>query len=308
MIFEGSEKKLEVVFNDGGLLKKPTALWDEIVQASKAQILNDVETSDLIAFLLSESSLFVWDDRILMITCGTTTLANAADKIVEKFGKENIQSLIFQRKNEYCGHLQNSSFFDDQKLLDEHFDSKAIRFGNYDEHHLFLYHLTKEYIPEKDDETFELLAYNLRSDIIDFLTKSQSKEDLRNFFEFEKHFKDYILDDFVFKPYGYSINGIKGSDYFTIHITPQDCHSYVSFESSLDLSEIAETFLPHFLKALKPDSFDFISFSPEKHFTYEHPKFQVKKRVEDKIDCGYYVSFTHYFNPKVQAIKPINLK
>ena len=48
-----------------------------------------------------------------MITCGETKLIQSVHKILETFSKEQIQSLIFQRKNEYCSHLQKTNFFSD---------------------------------------------------------------------------------------------------------------------------------------------------------------------------------------------------
>ena len=39
-----------------------------------------------------------------------------------------------------------------------------------------------------------------------------------------------IIDYFVFEPAGYSMNGLFGEYYWTIHITPQKKCSYVSFE------------------------------------------------------------------------------
>ena len=44
MFFEGSEKKIEVIFNDElpSLRERPKSFWDELVRASKAQILSSV--------------------------------------------------------------------------------------------------------------------------------------------------------------------------------------------------------------------------------------------------------------------------
>lgn len=43
------------------------------------------------------------------------------------------------------------------------------------------------------------------------------------------------IDDFLFNPCGYSMNGVLGDGYFTIHITPQPEYSYVSFETDIPL-------------------------------------------------------------------------
>ena len=70
----------------------------KLLNASGAQILSSIHNNNLSAYLLSESSLFVWDDKIVMITCGETKLIKAVHTFLKKFPKEDILSLIFQRK------------------------------------------------------------------------------------------------------------------------------------------------------------------------------------------------------------------
>ena len=45
-------------------------------------------------------------------------------------------------------------------------------------------------------------------------------------------FANYTIDDHRFQPYGYSINGVNGTSYFTIHITPQEPWKCITFESN----------------------------------------------------------------------------
>ncbi|MEZ6189114.1 MAG: hypothetical protein R3F62_29460 [Planctomycetota bacterium] len=44
-------------------------VWERVVEAARAQILSQISTSQCDAYLLSESSLFVYDDRFALITC-----------------------------------------------------------------------------------------------------------------------------------------------------------------------------------------------------------------------------------------------
>lgn len=41
-----------------------------------------------------------------------------------------------------------------------------------------------------------------------------------------------VIDDYVFEPCGYSMNGIEGSGFITIHVTPEMGFSYASVEMS----------------------------------------------------------------------------
>eukprot|EP01108_Squamamoeba_japonica_P005458 TRINITY_DN430_c0_g1_i1.p3 TRINITY_DN430_c0_g1~~TRINITY_DN430_c0_g1_i1.p3 ORF type:complete len:214 (-),score=147.83 TRINITY_DN430_c0_g1_i1:93-734(-) len=43
-------------------------------------------------------------------------------------------------------------------------------------------------------------------------------------------FPGIVLDDHVFEPCGYSVNGLLGAMYLTIHVTPEPAHSFISFE------------------------------------------------------------------------------
>ena len=78
MIFEGSEKKFEIVVNNVDLRSLPLSFWQEMVAASQAEILSSLSNDFYDAYLLSESSLFVAQDRCIMITCGQTRLIDAA--------------------------------------------------------------------------------------------------------------------------------------------------------------------------------------------------------------------------------------
>jgi S-adenosylmethionine decarboxylase len=59
------------------------------------------------------------------------------------------------------------------------------------------------------------------------------------------------IDDFLFEPCGYSMNGLLDNSYSTIHITPEPTCSFVSYETNVHLCDysgvverVLETFLP----------------------------------------------------------------
>jgi S-adenosylmethionine decarboxylase len=292
MFFEGSEKKFEAVFSGVDLRSLGVDFYCELVAKSKAEILSSISNDSCDAYLLSESSLFVWSDRVLMITCGTTTLIHACLHMIEKVGKDNLESLIFQRKNEYYSHLQHTTFEDDLKILRETVDGTFLLFGHEHEHHNCLFHYNKPFTPDEEDKTFELLMYDICENKSDFLTtKGHSKEDMREFFKFDTILPGFEIDDFVFDPFGYSMNALKGDKYCTIHVTPQKHCSYVSFETNISMES---NFMETILDTLKPDSFDIVTFEQQiEGMTSE--TYDNRMLFSEKIDCGYQVEFGHFY-------------
>lgn len=264
MFFEGAEKKLEIILKNktGSLLSIDQEVWDKAVRLCEASILSMIENDHVKAFLLSESSLFVWKDRLLMLTCGETKLVQSAHYLMDIINKEDIAAVTFQRKNEYRSHLQSTHFDDDVKLLREQTEGTALRFGQLHGHHNLLFH-TNQTMPEDDDKTIELLMYDMREEVSKRLTQENlSSQDIRSFLGIEEAFPGFIVDDFSFKPYGYSLNAIKDHLYFTIHVTPQETSPYVSFETNMPLSTDGFV-LKHFINKLKPESFDVMTFNCE---------------------------------------------
>lgn len=302
MFFEGAEKKLEIIVSKElqPLNKQPDSFWEELVRQCEATILSSVRNEKQIAFLLSESSLFVWDDRILMLTCGQTKLVKSAEFFISSLGKDNIDCLFFQRKNEYRSHLQPTDFIQDAKLLSGLMEGEAFRLGKMHSHHTQLFHSTKAYTPIAEDRTCELLMYDMAPEVIQFLTREDlTKEEIRDFFQFEKILPGFELDDFVFKPYGYSLNGIRGEDYFTVHVTPQETSPYVSFETNLKICSKSQVLLHQILEILRPFSFDVMTFNCSTEFDFGQT-YMKTIHVQDKLDIGYDVHF-RYYNKKMDT-------
>ena len=80
--FEGPEKKLEMVVTPEhrSLRSLGDEVWRRVVEAAGAQVLSSLCNEECDAYLLSESSLFVYDDWFVMITCGQTTLIDAFEE------------------------------------------------------------------------------------------------------------------------------------------------------------------------------------------------------------------------------------
>jgi S-adenosylmethionine decarboxylase len=311
LFFEGAEKKAEIqIHNDKLSLLHDidNDFWHRLVDECAAKILSVVENNVCKAFLLSESSLFVWDDRFLIITCGETRLINSVDFFIENYGKDLIKQLTYQRKNEYFSHAQPSCFGDDVKLLSKHLDGQAYRFGPLDGHHNFIFHYENQFVVNLSDKTYELLAYQISSQASKILsTPNLPAQQIRQFFKLDKLIPDFQIDDFVFDPFGYSLNAIHKERYLTIHVTPQETSSYVSFEANFDLV----TLVPEILNVLEPKSIDLLTYN---EFDFENkaqdaipPQYIAATKIATTLSNGYQVQFCNYLIPANDFAEPIKV-
>lgn len=307
MFFEGAEKKVEIVVSKGmgNLRELGQGYWAEVVSACEATILSKISNQYCDAYLLSESSLFVWDHYLLMLTCGQTRLVRSVCKMIDDFKAENLESLIFQRKNEYRAKEQHSSFLEDVETLKSKVDGRAMRFGKIHSHHNLIFHLSKKYAAESDDKTTEMLMYDISAETGKFLTaEGNSVERVRDFFCLDKVLPGFEIDDFVFKPYGYSLNAIKDDKYYTIHVTPQEGCPYISFETNIHITNEKQGILKHFLEVLKPASFDVIAFNGSATQFDFGANYSRRTASREKLSIGYNVEFGYYFKEDPQIEKP----
>ena len=280
------------------------------MEKSEAQVLSVISSEACDAYLLSESSLFVWDTHFTMITCGQTRLIDAVFEFTNEVGVDNIESLIFERKNEYFPRHQKSDFFEDYEKLKLAFGGKAYRFGNADDHHLFLYNLEKPFQPPANDFTVEILMYDLHGRAKEvFGREGHTVESIRELTGVHELLPGFDIDDHVFQPRGYSLNALNGANYYTIHVTPEESGSYVSFESNIEETAAFQPLIEKVIQTFEPNSYDLILFSP-KPMAFEHalPGFYLKSEVEEQLTSGYSVRFLSHFKEmsEVQSATPID--
>ena len=301
LMFEGSEKKLEVIFSPikEPLRNKSDAFWKNLCDKARTHIVSRFSNSFCDSYILSESSLFVWDHRLLMLTCGSTSLVNSMLSLLNNFKKSDIDLLFYQRKNEFFPYTQKSSFMDDLKKINKKMSGKAYCFGVPDEHHFYLFHSEGESRLDYPDRTIEILMYDLDDHIKDFFFKASLASEIKNRLGLDRIFTNAQVDDYIFKPMGYSLNSLIGKNqYYTIHVTPQEPGFYVSFETNAvdgSVNEITEKVLSLF----KPLSFDIIVFSSSANGDidsgYVSDSFMRSAYFTKRLECGYKVSFSSFF-------------
>ncbi|OAA55510.1 S-adenosylmethionine decarboxylase [Niveomyces insectorum RCEF 264] len=170
--FEGPEKLLEVWFAPSpvalpsaaerrGLKCVPADVWVDMLDLVNCKILSVIRSDTVDAYLLSESSMFVFPHKIILKTCGTTTLLLGLHRMlriaasVAGFPFHNAESLddvraaaspyrvFYSRKNFLFPDKQQSphrSWKQEVKYLDDMFEGgSAYMVGKMNGDHWYLY-------------------------------------------------------------------------------------------------------------------------------------------------------------------------
>ncbi|MCG6200418.1 S-adenosylmethionine decarboxylase proenzyme [Psychromonas antarctica] len=258
MFYEGSEKRLEIILKENNLLQFSDRFWGNMVAQAGACILSKIETPSIRAYLLSESSLFIWKNKLLLITCGNTHLLKAAQFFQKNVNKEQIQSLLFHRHQPARPELQKSNFMQDYRQLYTHLQGSTQHWqGEYQGDLFFFGELETE---ERYSKQL-LMLHGLSGSFADRLQAgATSTNEIITQLAVLKFFPPMLIDQFTFTPKGYSLNAIAGNNYLTIHITPEKLSTYLSVESSFN-EKIMQPFLSHLVVLFKPQQSNLMFFN-----------------------------------------------
>lgn len=317
--FEGTEKLLEIWFTrsdskkltiENDLRNIPRECLEYILDLVNCKILSFTHTKDLDSYVLSESSLFITKQRLLIKTCGTTTLLFSVQPFIEaasRFcGFDAIMDVFYSRKRFMRPELQkspHSSFEEEIEYLQEFFGGgAAYALGRLNSDCWYLYTLNKPMSIVEPDQTLEIIMTKLDPEIMKIFTKevSESTEDATKKSKIDTIFPNAILDGFLFDPCGYSVNGLlpKGH-YFTIHITPEPNCSYVSFETNAPENDYPDL-IKRVINLFKPGQFIVTFFANENSIGRDFGKkqlnffeFQYDTYQETRVK-NYNVTYAHY--------------
>jgi S-adenosylmethionine decarboxylase len=293
--FEGTEKKVELIVSDRApdLRRLGEQRWREIVAAARANVLSRLTTDHCDAYLLSESSLFVFERKMLMITCGQTCLVDAVAELLKDIDAEDVRFLVFERKNEIFPQHQPTSFDEDARALNDLLPGKALLFGAEDDHHLHLYHLNRPFEGEAGDVTTEILMHDLDRDAAALFDLQRGGRDLavERTAAMRRILPGYDVAEHLFEPSGYSLNAVRGNHYATIHVTPQDQGSYASFETNFPFGGDPAELCTDVLDVFRPEAFDVVLFDQGQGSFTSPPGYPVRAEISERIDCGYRVRF-----------------
>ena len=116
----------------------PRQKIDHLLTFVKCTVISVLKGDAFDAYLLSESSLFVFDDIIILKTCGTTTLLHFVPQFLklasDTCNATSLLGLWYSRKNMFRPELQigmHQSFTEETMFLDKHLDDRSLTGGAY---------------------------------------------------------------------------------------------------------------------------------------------------------------------------------
>jgi S-adenosylmethionine decarboxylase proenzyme len=176
----------------------------------------------------------------------------------------------FSRANYKFPHVQpdvHRDFDSEVNYLNKFFDGHAYILGpvNGPRWHLYVADMSSHTVGTRrtcHEQTFEVVMTDLdRSAMLPFYRKANDPEALiynakvvTKMTGIDQLLPGAFIDDFLFEPCGYSCNGVRGSEYFTIHITPEPHCSFVSFETNAPMASYNEV-LQKVLNIFRPGNF-----------------------------------------------------
>lgn len=315
-MFEGPEKTLEVVFrpigqgdshinNVGsvtgsssdiqqlivepveriGLRRLSRSDLDAICARARCTILSSISNQYLDAYVLSESSLFVYPYMLVLKTCGTTTLLRCIGTLIElarKLGLE-IEWVGYSRKNfnfpgdqafPHQSFHQELDYLQGHRKLCERLNGAGYTLGPVTGDHWFVFVADQTRrsvaLDQDTDRVLNIMMFDIAEDVAkifyyDSYKRGEGEEEKTD--EVKRISKEQtsvsgidnlcpgaIIDPCAFEPCGYSMNAVLFRSYSTIHITPESGSSYASFETNQKISSY-KSLISNVIRTFKPKRF-----------------------------------------------------
>ncbi|CAO3601307.1 unnamed protein product [Absidia cylindrospora] len=303
--FEGPEKLLEIWFSPAwnqvsehqhvtttqNLMMVPRPVWEDMLAIVKCTVLNMIQHDHVDAYLLSESSMFVYPHKMIIKTCGTTTLLLALPRILEIAkeicGFDKVWRVFYSRKAFMFPDRQvgpHTSWESEVAFLDQYFDDgSAYKIGNMTGDHWHLYttkpaddvlhdhhHAPPPAPPPPMDQTVEILMTKLNPKHMERYFYHQAGtpsgvaggQRVDHITGIDQLYPGADVDSYLFEPCGYSSNGLWQDRYFTIHVTPEPQCSYASFETNIPtMNGNVDALVQQVLRIFDPAAFSVTYFA-----------------------------------------------
>lgn len=301
-VFEGPEKTLEVVFRASGKLvaeqedenQPPESSklglrrltrgdLDRICQRARCEIVSSISNNHLDAYVLSESSLFIYPYMLVLKTCGTTTLLRCIGTLIDlgrRLGLE-IDWVGYSRKNfnhpsdqafPHQSFHQELDYLYSHRSLCERLDGNGYTLGPINADHWFVFvadHTIRSSV-DSTDRVLNIMMFDIDENVSKYFyynhyeeqRTDETKEEALSRISKEQSARSGItdlcpgalMDARAFEPCGYSMNAILFGSYSTIHITPEANCSYASFETNQKVKSY-KALIANVIRTFRPQRF-----------------------------------------------------
>ncbi|CAA3021251.1 S-adenosylmethionine decarboxylase proenzyme 4-like [Olea europaea var. sylvestris] len=259
--FEGFEKRLELHFSGDdplignmGLRLLDFDSIEKVLHAVQCTVVSAVGNQYFDSYVLSESSLFVYPTKIIIKTCGTTQLLKSICPLIHHAFTLGLMicscrytrgNFIFPKAQPYPhtsfkeeiifleNNLPNNLYYRKASVLPSKLSSHSWHvFSACDESHILMQNMPDElYTVEVCMTELDRISagkfFRRPSDGKNGDSAGMEMTEITGIGDINPN---ALICDFAFDPCGYSMNGIAGDRYSTIHVTPEDGFSYASFE------------------------------------------------------------------------------
>ena len=308
-VFEGAEKKLEIYLDRSsgsphGLRSFQTAVWADVIADAQATILHRQSNAEFDAYLLSESSLFVFSHRIVLKTCGTTTLLLVLPKLL-RLAEAVGTSIEHLHYGHYRLKFPEQQAYPHQTFDQEHEYLERTLGGVVTSHVLgpsdgrCWYVLSAGRVapppapppadgPVDTDDIFEIamegMAHHVCARYLQAshpgLAGAALASRMTAVSGVGALLPGVTIDDWAFEPCGYSMNGLQGEYYYTVHVTPED-----GFSCAAPLAARARSHVPppSFCSGAHPPPL--LPLRSYASFETNDPSYRRAHRVQQVVDA-----------------------
>jgi S-adenosylmethionine decarboxylase len=271
----GPEKLLEVWFapdcaslpvscSQDGLKAVSAETWKAMLDLVNCKVLSVLESETVDAYLLSESSMFVWPHKLVLKTCGTTTLLCGLPRMLEIAAVEagfphesaNLTKglpiaatpyrIFYSRKNFLFPNQQRGphrSWRDEVRFLDKLFlGGSAYMIGKMNGDHWYLYitepntQLTPPSTPDREPTETKHLSFPENTKVMSCGEEDETLEILMTDLE-EQNARQFYLEDASAVAEGRHFQKVRKDAVKSLGIIPEEKHVNEYADGGFDVFE-----------------------------------------------------------------------